>query len=374
MPAEWAEQSGVQLTWPHENSDWHHHLSLVENCFVKIAYEICARENLLIVCQPANDQKAHILGLLKESKANLDNIVFAEAESNDVWARDHAALTICESWPDDVSRVNNSLFLAPPYKGAGGYSDDSNNQIKPILLKFGFNGWGNKYKSAFDNQIHHELCKQGLFRGAETEDVSHVILEGGSIESNGAGIIMTTSECLLSKERNPSLSKLEIEENILKGQLGAKKVLWLDHGFMAGDDTDSHIDTLARFCDPQTIAYMSQEDETDEHYLELKKMEEQLKGFTDLHNQPFKLIPLPMPKPIFDESGERLPATYANFLIINGAVLMPIYNDEKDKVALERIRACFPDREVVGIDCNALILQHGSLHCVTMQYPKEIRF
>jgi agmatine/peptidylarginine deiminase len=191
-------------------------------------------------------------------------------------------------------------------------------------------------------------------------------LEGGSIESDGKGTLLTTSECLLSANRN-NTSKIDIEQE-LKTQFGLKQILWLNHGYLAGDDTDSHVDTLARFCNENTIAYVKCLDSDDEHFDALRKMENELKNFRDLNGNPYNLIPLPMADVII-ENQERLPATYANFLIINGAVLLPTYQSHKDKIAKEQLQKAFPERRIIGIDCTALIKQHGSLHCVTMQYP-----
>ncbi len=191
------------------------------------------------------------------------------------------------------------------------------------------------------------------------------------MESDGKGTLLTTSECLLSPNRNSYLSKEGIED-YLKETFGLDRVLWLDYGYMDGDDTDSHIDTLARYCDEHTIAYVKCNDRDDEHCEALNKMEEQLKTFTDYKGDPYKLIPpLPMAKAVYDEDNTRLPATYANFLIMNNVVLLPFYNDkERDEEAKNQLQKAFPGREVIGVDCSALIRQHGSLHCITMQYPE----
>ena len=184
-------------------------------------------------------------------------------------------------------------------------------------------------------------------------------------------MLLTTAECLLSPNRNPHLSKRQLE-NRLKKLFGVTRVLWLNHGYLAGDDTDSHIDTLARLCDENTIAYVKCDDASDEHYEALKAMEKELKIFKTPAGRPYKLVALPMADACFDEDGQRLPATYANFLIINGAVLVPTYNVAQDAEALEILRGCFPDREIIGLDCRQLIWQHGSLHCISMQYPAGV--
>lgn len=337
LPSEWHKQSLVQLTWPHKNTDWNYMLKEVEECFNNIAIEILKREKLLIV-SPNPDE---VRSKLQSTGANLENLLTITCNTNDTWARDHAFITKL----------------------------DSNNN--PILMDFCFNGWGMKFASNLDNQINKNIFKQDIFRG-KYENHLDFVLEGGSIESDGNGILLTTSKCLLSVNRNERLSKSEIEEK-LKDLFSIKKVLWLNHGYLAGDDTDSHVDTLARLCPNDTIVYVKCEDQSDEHYNELLSMENELKKFTDLKGNSFKLLPLPINNPIFDCNGERIPATYANFLIINNAILYPTYNQpNKDKEAGEVLQKAFPEREIIGIDCLPLIKQHGSLHCVTMQYPEGV--
>lgn len=331
FPSEWAEQEFVQLTWPHADTDWADMLDEVNECFVNIAKAILKYENLVIVCVDSEELEAFF------SDEELLKITFAEMPTNDTWARDHGGITVFE------------------------------NGIR-IIYDFTFNGWGMKFAANHDNQITRKLYEAGIFGEAEYKNCLNFVLEGGSVESDGEGTILTTAECLLSENRN-NLSKTEIETK-LKAFFGAKQILWLNHGYLAGDDTDSHVDTLARLCPNNTIAYIKCDDETDEHYESLRKMEDELKSFSPLGvGGSFKLIELPMADAVYFE-GERIPATYANFLIINGAVLLPIYNSPKDKIAAEQLQKAFPNREIIGIDCNALIKQHGSLHCVTMQYPK----
>lgn len=331
LPAEWAEQEFIQLTWPHTDTDWADMLDEVNECFVNIAKAILKHENLLIVCVDSEELETFF------SEEELLKITFAEMPTNDTWARDHGGITIFEN-------------------------------AKLTVCDFTFNGWGMKFAANFDNQITRKLYEAGIF-GEDTtyKNSLNFVLEGGSIESDGEGTILTTAECLLSENRN-NLSKAEIEAK-LKDYFGAKQILWLNHGYLAGDDTDSHVDTLARLCPDNTIAYIKCDDETDEHYEALKLMEEELRNFQTLNFSNFKLINLPMADAVYFEN-ERLPATYANFLIINNAVLLPTYNSPKDKIAAKQLQKAFPDREIIGIDCNALIKQHGSLHCVTMQYPR----
>ncbi|HNM24142.1 MAG TPA: agmatine deiminase family protein, partial [Saprospiraceae bacterium] len=271
LPAEWEAQSAVQLTFPHENSDWADSLSDVLPCFYQIAETVSRYQDVLIVCPDPEAIASHL------PKQHRHRFQLLNIPSNDTWARDHGGITILE-----------------------------NNQ--PVVLDFMFNGWGLKFPADKDNLITGAMQQAGVFNAP----VRHggLVLEGGGIESDGAGTLLTTAECLLSPNRNPHLSKAEIE-NRLKELFGIQRVLWLHHGYLAGDDTDSHIDTLARFCDAQTIAYVKCTDPSDEHFEALQAMEAELKTFRTLDGLPYRLAPLPWPDACFDETGERLPATYA---------------------------------------------------------------
>ncbi len=338
MPAEWFPQSGIQLTWPHARTDWAYMLDKVTECYVRMAYEIAKRETLLIVT-PEPKVLAELLALHLPG-CTLKNIHYMAGDNNDTWARDHGFITV----------------LSP------GQTE---------LLDFRFNGWGGKFAADLDNAINRQLFDAGVVVGRYT-DLLDFELEGGSIESDGCGTLLTTSTCLLNPNRNASLDKSQITRR-LQEALGVDHVLWLDYGNLAGDDTDAHIDTLARLCPNNTIAYVACADKEDMHYEELHLMEEQLKTFRTANGTPFRLVPLPMPEAIYDEDGERLPATYANFLIVNGAVLYPTYNQpENDEKARRALQTVFEKYEIVGIDCCPLIRQHGSLHCATMQYPQGV--
>ena len=265
-------------------------------------------------------------------------IVGAEIPTNDTWARDHGFISLV---------------------------DDQGHRR---LLDYRFNGWGEKFPADLDNAINRQLYDQGRLQGEYT-DCLDFVLEGGSIESDGKGTVFTTSCCLLAPHRNQPMTKAEIEER-LKHDLHVQRVLWIDHGELIGDDTDGHIDTLVRICPDDTLLYIGCDDPQEAHYEALRLMEEQLQTFRTLEGQPYRLLKLPLPRAIIFE-GERLPATYANFLVINGAVLCPTYNQpDLDAIALEQIGKAFPDREIIGIDCLSIIKQHGSLHCCTMQYPR----
>ena len=332
LPAEWFPQSAVQLTWPHAGTDWAPILKEVIPCFVSIAQEIMKREKLVVVCPDASDVKEQ-LGAFDEERVR-----FVELPTNDTWARDHGGISV----------------FAP---------------LGPMVYDFVFNGWGMKFAANKDNLITRNLYQSGVFaEEIQLVNMAPFVLEGGSIESDGRGTLMATAECLLSVNRNEYLQREEIE-HYLKDVFGVKRILWIENGYLAGDDTDSHVDTLARFCSEDTIAYVKCEDESDEHYDELRAMEEEIKAFRQENGEPYRLVPLPMADEVVWE-GERLPATYANFLIINDAVLLPFYNSPKDEEARKALQAVFPDREVIGVNCLPLIKQHGSLHCVTMQYPE----
>ena len=333
LPAEWHPQSYIQLTWPHAGTDWAYMLDEVEKCFVNIAAEITSRQPLLLV---APEFPAAL-----ENLPRRDRIRFVECPTNDTWARDHAFITLIERHSD------------------------------PLLLDFCFNGWGLKFAADKDNLINLHLAKTGILNG-DYINCRNFILEGGSIESDGEGTLLTTSTCLLSPNRNDTMTRMDIEQYLMK-RFNLRQVLWLDYGYLEGDDTDSHVDTLARLCPDHTIVYVQCTDREDEHYGALSSMENQLRTFRTLDGDPYRLLTLPMPSAIRDEDGHRLPATYANFLIMNGAVLYPTYaQPENDKRAAEVLAEAFPGREIVGIDCRSLIRQHGSLHCVTMQYPESV--
>jgi agmatine/peptidylarginine deiminase len=333
FPAEWAPQAAVLLTWPREDGDFARHFEAVERNFIEIARAIARREPVWI--NRGKKPEALHKRLLKAG-VPADRLKIFAVDSDDVWARDHGPITVFR----DGRRVH---------------------------LDFTFNGWGGKFNASRDNQITRRLAAlHALPASIETLDF---VLEGGAIDTDGARTLLTTERCLLAPTRNPSATKAAIEKKLTQW-LGLRRVLWLKRGDLVGDDTDGHVDTLARFCDATTIAYQACDDRSDAHFEELRAMAAELEAFTQVNGQPYRLVPLPLPKPIHDDEGRRLPAGYANFLIVNGAVLVPAYGDPGDAVALERLRTCFPKREVESIDCRALILQYGSLHCVTMQIPE----
>lgn len=330
------------LTWPHADTDWAPYLSEVEPVYVEIAHQVLKRQSVVVICHNEAVQ-CHVKALLNTSVFNTNEIDTRRLYTivipcNDTWARDHGPITLV------------------------------NEQKKTQSLDFVFNGWGNKYESSLDNAINKSLLKQPTIQ-AEYKAVD-LVLEGGGIEVDDQGHLLTTEQCLLNPNRNSELSRNKIELE-LKQRLGSKKVLWLKHGYLAGDDTDSHIDTLARFAPNNTITYVQCSDKSDDHFYELNKMEQELQALRTCDGQTFTLIPLPMPAACFDQEGERLPATYANFLIINGAILFPTYRQEEtDKFALAQIQKAFPQYDIIDVDCLPLIQQLGSLHCISMQLPQ----
>lgn len=337
LPPEWYPQSGVLLTWPHTHSHWRDLIDRIEATFVDLARAIARFETVAISCYD-NSHRDHVQQQLINSGAHMENVRLYCVPSNDIWVRDHGPLTVLR--------------------------DNS-----PRLLDFKFNGWGEKWPYQLDDAVTKGLHQQGVFGATPREDVA-LILEGGSVEVDGEGTLLTTSQCLLDPLRNPRFDRPALEE-LLSEQFGLNRVLWLDHGHLMGDDTDGHIDTLARFCDAHTLAYVQCERRDDPHYAPLQAMEQQLQSFVDYQGKPYRLVPLPLPAAQY-KGHERLPATYANFLIINGAVLVPTYNDPLDPVALERLASCFPGREIIGIHAVPIIQFYGSLHCVTMQLPHGV--
>ncbi len=342
LPAEWAPQSGIQLTWPHAATDWHPYLAEITQTFLEMARAITQYEQLLVV-SPDKDATSRQLAAALSGEC-LRRVTVVQADTNDTWARDHAPLTL--------------------------KADGQGGEAAPRLLDFRFNGWGEKFSWQKDNAISSEVHRQGALRGM-LEDHQDLVLEGGAIESDGQGTVMTTSQCLLAPHRNQPLTRTQIEEQLC-ARLRARRVVWIDHGHLEGDDTDGHIDTLVRMAPADTLLYVACDDPTDSHYADLAAMKRQLQTFTTLDGRPYKLLPLPLPAAIYD-GPDRLPATYANFVVLNGAVLVPTYRQpDADRSAMHTIGQAFPGRRIIGIDATTAIRQHGSLHCLTMQYPEGV--
>ncbi len=339
LPAEWHPQGMIQLTWPHIGTDWADCLDDITETFLQMAEVITRHERLLIVAPDADAVEATLRKRL--TAQSMRQVILVSCPTNDTWARDHGAITLISS-----------------------------GEEPPRLLDFRFNGWGEKFPADLDNAITRHLAGSGVF-AVPVENHDDFVLEGGSIESDGKGTVFTTSTCLLAPHRNQPLSQEEIEEQ-LKQRLKADRVVWLDHGTLLGDDTDGHIDTIVRTAPDDTLLYVRCDDIHDKQFADFQALEQQLHQLRTPKGLPYRLIPLPMPKAIYEDDF-RLPATYANFVILNDAVMVPTYQQpDLDALAKQAIQRAFPGREVTGIDATTVIRQHGSLHCLTMQYPQEL--
>lgn len=346
LPAEWHPQSAVLLTWPHENTDWAPWLAEIEKVYLELVTHISQKQLVVVACHDETI-KQRVTKLTSKSsnsagdslQINQQNLRLFIAPCDDTWARDHGPITLI----------------------------DENGETN--ILDFTFNAWGDKYGANLDDQITMQLIQQPFVNLFGYQNIDF-ILEGGSIESDGAGTVLTTEACLLNPNRNAELNKQDIEAT-LKHHLGMQQVIWLSSGHLAGDDTDAHIDTLARFA-PKGIVYVGCDDVSDPHYESLAKMENELKAAKNAQGDSYQLHKLPWPSPVTNDEGEPLPATYANYLIINGAVLVPIYNDAQDDNALSIIAEAHPEHEIIGVNCRTVIEQYGSLHCLTMQLPKGL--
>lgn len=334
LPAEWEPQAAVLLTWPHEGTDWRPWLSETEGVYARLAAEISRRLRVIIVCTD-DDHKQHVATHVDAQRGCLENVDLFAAPSNDTWMRDYGPITV--------------------HDGA-----------RQRLMDFRFDGWGGQFPAGLDDALTGRLHAAGAFGETPLEHWD-TVLEGGSIDTDGNGTLLSTRHCLQS--RLAPGETLAQKEDTLKALLGIERVLWLEHGRLDGDDTGGHVDTLARFCDPHTITYVACDDPADPHHGELARMAEGLRALRTRDGLAYRLVPLPWPRPQYGDQGERLPATYANFLVTNGAVLVPAYGGPADAVALERLGECFPGRVPVGIPCLPLLRQYGSLHCVTMQLP-----
>ena len=331
--AEWDQQDGILVAWPHAGTDWAYMLDEVTACYVEMCKAILQDDERLVIVAPDADDVRSALG----ADVDWSRIDIAELPTNDTWVRDYGPITV--------------------WRGGG-----------MVLADFTFNAWGMKFAADCDNLVTSRLNDRGTFQLPLLNN-RDLVLEGGSIETDGNGTVMTTTCCLTAPNRNDALSREQLEQALLD-RLGCIKMLWLEHSDLAGDDTDGHIDTLARFAPGGIILYNGCDDPEDEHFETLMKMEEDLKQFTDVDGNHYHLVKLPLPDAIYDEIS-RLPATYANFLVTNHQVLVPVYGQpEKDLKACQLIGEAFPGRRDIGIDCRPLVCQHGSLHCATMQLPK----
>lgn len=335
MPAEWSPHKATWLAWPHNKETWSTQLEQVRDVWIEMIRALSPYEQ---VCLLVNDEKSRdeVAARLKKSGALLANVSMIQTPTVDVWIRDYGPTFVTRKNPDAPLAFNDWIF----------------------------NGWGKKYPSyERDDQVAKLVAAILGVRVFEHP----VVLEGGSIEVNGAGICLTTEQCLLNKNRNPHLSQSEIER-FLKDSLGVSHVIWVGEG-IAGDDTDGHIDDIARFVNRKTIVCVVESDPKDENYRALQSNYERLQDARDSDGTKLSIIELPSPTPVFWE-GSRLPASYANFYIANGIVLVPTFNDPRDREALGLLQDLFPERKVIGVQCNAVIAGLGAIHCVTQQEPR----
>lgn len=310
--AEWHKQELLLLSLPHKDTDWKPYLEEILQSYEEFIKAVARFQKVLLIA-PSESDFARF--------KSIENVDFFQCETNDTWIRDFGAIDV--------------------------YEDE-----KLIGLDFTFNAWGDKFQSSLDNAVNSKLFKNKLQGKLEKIDF---ILEGGSIDFNGDGVMLTTTTCLLNENRNLHFNQAQIEKK-LKDIFGLKEIIWLENGFIKGDDTDSHVDTLARFINENTIAYCICEDKNDEHYEALKAMENELK------KTKFNLLPLPLPKPIY-YNDKRLGATYANFVFINNALIVPTYNDANDSIIINALQKACKDQEVIGVDARVFLRQNGSLHC-----------
>ncbi|HET6433561.1 agmatine deiminase family protein [Dyella sp.] len=333
LPAEWEPQAAVLVAWPHAGTDWAERLDAVETTYAALAAAVTRFESLVIVV-PDDAVHARAEALVRAAGADLARLRFVALPYDDTWLRDSGPITLSDA--------------------AGRFQ----------LTDFRFTGWGGKFGAEQDDAVIAGLVDAGVFGDAMHRRIDWA-LEGGGIESDGAGTVLTTWRCL--HQRHPDQSREQMDA-ILRDGLHARRVLWLEHGYLEGDDTDAHIDTLARFAPGERIVYQACDDASDPHFDELRRMADELAALRTEDGRPYALFALPWARPVIDE-GRRLAASYANYLIVNGAVLVPAYGDAADDEAARIIGAAHPGRVVVQVPCRPLIWQNGSLHCITMQLP-----
>ena len=333
MPAEWEPQAAIWLSWPHKRASWPGHFRPIPYKFAEIVATISRFQDVRINAALPLQRRAK--ALVAKAGADLNRVTFYNHPTNDAWCRDHGPIFVKNDRTGEVA-----------------------------LTDWDYNAWGDKYPPyQHDNQIPPRIARAlGLRRF-----VKKMVLEGGSIDVNGRGLLLTTEACLLHPNRNPKLNRSQIEQ-ALRDMLGVHTILWLGDGIV-GDDTDGHIDDLSRFYRDDGIVTVVETNRRDKNHRILQENLERLRSLRTPEGKRFKLVELPMPKPSFCD-GQQLPASYANFLIINGAVLMPAFRQpKKDAEAAEVLGACFPGRQIIPIDCLELVWGLGTLHCISQQQP-----
>jgi agmatine deiminase len=349
MPAEWAPHRGTWLSWPHRESSWPGRFEPVPQVFVEIVRQLAPREEVHINVTGAE--------MAREVQARLAGVgITAEPWAGRAAGRSgRAAVWLHHNPTDDAwCRDHGPIFVQ---------RETASGRREQAVIDWGYNAWGGKYPpfdqdDVIPTRIARDLGLPVFHPG--------IVMEGGSIDVNGQGTLLTTESCLLNPNRNPTLSRSEIEQ-YLKAYLGVRHILWLGEG-IEGDDTDGHVDDLTRFVDETTVVTVMEEDPRDPNYAALRDNLERLRTMTNQAGQPLRVVTLPMP-PAMHQDGQRLPASYANFYIANGIVLLPGYHPPTDEVARETLQRCFPTRRVVPIASRDLVWGLGSFHCVTQQWP-----
>ena len=342
FPAEWEPQAAILIAWPTVDTDWAERLGEVEDAYIALVAAITRFQPALIVVAD-DDVEAYAQARLQSNRIDMAQVRFVTAPYDDTWLRDTGPVTLVT---DPAPAQGDARFE---------------------LLDFRFTGWGGKFDASDDDRLIERLHAQDVFGDAVRVPIDFA-LEGGAIDTDGQGTLLTTWRCL--SERHPDASREQLTTQLARS-LHQQRVLWLEHGYLEGDDTDAHVDTLARFAAPDAIVFQACDDPSDPHFAELQAMAAELTALRTRDGAPYRLFPLPWAAPIHD-GQRRLAASYANFLIVNDAVLMPGYGDAADARARQVMQAAFPDREIVQIDCRPIIWQNGSLHCLTMQLPQGL--
>ena len=330
---EWVPQDAVMYAWPHEDTDWAPWLDEISATYVELTAAVAQAATPLILCQ----SETHESSIRHQLGGSLADVCrFVQLPYDDTWCRDYGPLTLGTPTPIQ-------------------------------LLDFQFSGWGDKYEASHDNEVNRHLSRTGRMRlPLKSIDIE---LEGGSVETDGDGTLMTTEACLLGGNRNEHLSREHLEES-LRELFGVSRILWIKNGFLQGDDTDSHVDNLVRFASTDTLVHAVCDRPDDVHHAPLQAMKSELEQLTQSNGEPYRLIELPIPETQTDETGRRLPASYVNFLIVNHCIIMPTFSSAYDSIAQTRLQEAFPQHRILCITGSALIKQNGGPHCATMQLPR----
>lgn len=328
LPAEWEPQAATLLAWPHADTDWASQLARVQSFYVDLINATLAYQPVVLLVDCAGSESVVRSAITQQAHP----LITIEAQYNDTWVRDFGPLTVCDG-----------------------------ESVK--FVDYRFDGWGGKFLASDDDRATAVIADKLQL------PIQHIdqVLEGGAVDSDGRGHILTTEQCLLL--RHQGLQQRAVERML--EPLGSKRVLWLGQAQLVGDDTDGHIDTLARFVNEDTIAYVKSP-EGDEHYPALTAMEHELQALSNIDGQPYRLLPIPLPDPVYD-GNERLAATHLNFMLVNGAAFIPTFGGDSDHHALEQFGKIWPDREIIALNCRPIVWQGGCVHCISMNLPAALR-